>query len=141
MAGREQTGHWASVPSHTRLAHSMQKKLCPQGTRACVTFASLHTRHLAELSRESAGLVLFAGDGRDGCETGGYDQMLDNAVDVSKLGESPSPSSRSLELQIAPKSRPPELDELLELELELEKAPLLPVDEVMFGNVSVVGSM
>lgn len=85
--------------------------------------------------------MLFAGDGRDGCETGGYDQMLDNAVDVSKLGESPSPSSRSLELQIAPKSRPPELDELLELELELEKAPLLPVDEVMFGNVSVVGSM
>lgn len=142
MAGREQTGHWASLPSHTRLAHSMQKKLWPHGTRACVTLASVHTRHLVvELSSESAGLVLLAGEGREGADTVGYDQMLDNAVDVSKLGESPRPSSRSLELQIAPRSRPPLLEELLEQEPELEKAPLLPVDDVMAGNVSVEGSM
>lgn len=143
MAGREQTGHWPSPPSHTLFAQSMQKKLWPHGTKACVTLASLHTRHLVvELNSESAGLVLLAGDGREGADTVGYDQMLDRAVDESKLGESPNPSSRSLELQMAPKSLPPPLlDELLEHEPELEKAPLLPVDEVIAGNVSAAGSM
>lgn len=102
----------------------------------------MHTKHLVvELSNESAGLVLLAGDGLDGAVTVGYDQMLDRAVDVSKLGESPKPSSLSFELQIAPRSLPPLLDELLEHDPELEKAPLLPVDEVIVGNVSVGCSM
>lgn len=87
--------------------------------------------------------MLLAGDGLDGADTvDGYDQMLLNAVVLSKLGESPSPSSRSLELQMAPRSpRPPVLEELLEQEPELEKAPELPVEEVMAGNVSELGSM
>lgn len=146
-AGSEQNGHCASLPSHTRLAHSMQKKLWPHGTSACVTLPSLQTKHFAELSSESAGLVLFAGDGRDGTDEAaaaglGYDQMLLSAVEESKLGESPSPSSRSFELQIAPRSpRPPELEDDDEHEPELEKAPVLPVDEVMLGNASACGSM
>lgn len=62
VAGMEHTGHCGS-PSTMSVAHSMQKKLCPQGISACVTLASLHTKHLAELSRESVGLVLLAGEG------------------------------------------------------------------------------
>lgn len=97
--------------------------------------ASPHTKHFAELSRESAGLVLFAGDGLEGA-TLGYDQMLDSAVVFSKLGESPKPSS--LELQMAPRSPlPPELEELLEHDPELENAPELPVEDVIVGKVSV----
>lgn len=60
--------------------------------------------------------------------------MLDKAVDVSKLGESPRPSSLSVEPQMVPKSLPPILEELLEQEPELEKAPLLPVEDVIVGN-------
>lgn len=72
IAGREHTGHWASFPSHTLLAQSMQKKLWPHGTRACVTLASLHTKHFVlEESRESAGLVLFVGLGLEGTATVG----------------------------------------------------------------------
>lgn len=68
--------------------------------------------------------------------------MLEIAVVLSKLGDSPKPSSLSFELQMAPKSpRPPALDELLEQEPELEKAPVLPVDDVIVGKGSVVASM
>lgn len=142
MAGMEHTGHWASLPSQTLFAQSMQKKLCPQGTKACVTLLSVQTRHFVlEESRESAGLVLLVGDGLVGAGTVGYDHILDSAVDVSKLGESPKPSSLSVEPQIVPKSLPPVLEELLEQEPELENAPLLPVDEVMVGNGSVCGSI
>lgn len=103
----------------------------------------MQTRHLVdELSKESTGLVLLAGEGLDGAVTVGYDQMFDKAVEESKLGESPRPSSLSLEVQIAPRSLPPPLlEELLEHEPELEKAPLLPVDDVIGGKVSVDGSM
>lgn len=38
-----QTGHSGSVLSQMRTAHSMQKRLCPQGTRAAVTSLSKHT--------------------------------------------------------------------------------------------------
>lgn len=137
MAGMEHTGHCASLPSHTRLAQSMQKKLWPHGTNAWVTLPSPHTKHLVvlmvELRRESAGLVLLGGDGRVGAATVGKVQMFDNPALLSKLGESPRPSSLSLEAQIAPRSaRPPELDELLlEQEPALEKAPELPVEEVI----------
>lgn len=136
MAGDEQTGHCGSLVSHTRFAQSTQKKLWPQGRSACVTLASPQIKHFAEPSSESAGLVELAGDGRDGA-TLGYDQILERAVVVfSKLGDSPSPSS--LELQMAPRSpRPPELDELLEHEPLLEKAPELPVDDVIVGKASV----
>lgn len=98
-------------------------------------------------NKESAGLVLLVGDGLVGAGTDGYDQILDNAVDVSKLGESPSPSSRSVDPQIVPRSLPPPppllVDELLleEHDPELENAPLLLVDEVMVGKESVEGSM
>lgn len=140
VAGIEQTGHCGS-PSTMSIAQSIQKKLCPQGIRACVTLASLHTKHLAELSRESVGLVLLAGDGREGTLALGYDQMLESIAELSKLGDSPEPSSLSFEFQIAPKSpRPPELEELLEQEPELEKALVLPVDDDMVGNESVLGS-
>lgn len=142
--GIRHTGHCASEPSQSLVAHSMQKKLWPHGTRACVTLASLHSEHLMDPRSESTGLTLFVGEGRDGV-TCGYAQMLESAVAVSKLGESPSPSSRSLELHMAPRSpRPPEeVEELLELQdPELEKDepeelenPLL-VDEVIVGKVS-----
>lgn len=143
IVGKVHTGHAASELSQMRLAQSEQKKLCPHGTNACVTLASMQTMHFADPSNESTGLVLFAGDGREGADVvEGYVQMLDNAVVLSKLGESPIPSSRSLELQMAPKSpRPPVLDELLEQDPELEKAPELPVEDVMFGNASPEGSM
>lgn len=120
LAGIEHTGHDGS-PSTMSVAHSIQKKLCPHGISACVTRASLHTKQRSE----SVGLVLFAGDGRVAAlATLGYDQILDSAVLLSKLGESPAVSS--FELQIAPRSpRPPELDELLEHDPELENAPVL----------------
>ncbi|CAH2012902.1 unnamed protein product [Acanthoscelides obtectus] len=133
MAGRLQTGHWASLPSQTLLAQSTQKKLWPQGTSAWVTLASEHTRHLvAELSNESAGEVLLEGEGRVGAETEAALAGLAPPADAG-VGESPSPSSLSLPLQMAPRSLPLLL-ELLEHDPELEKAPLLPVDEVMAGK-------
>lgn len=38
-----QTGHSGSVLSQMRTAHSMQNRLCPQGTSAAVTSLSKHT--------------------------------------------------------------------------------------------------
>lgn len=38
-----QTGHLGSLLSQIRLAHSMQKRLCPQGTSAAMTSLSKHT--------------------------------------------------------------------------------------------------
>lgn len=38
-----QTGHLGSLLSQIRLAHSIQKRLCPQGTRAAMTSLSKHT--------------------------------------------------------------------------------------------------
>ena len=38
-----QTGHFGSILSQIRLAHSIQKRLCPQGTRAAITSLSKHT--------------------------------------------------------------------------------------------------
>lgn len=122
-------GHFGGTFSRTSIAHSIQKKLCPQGISACVTLPSWHSVHRAELlNKESVGLVLFAGDGRVGAlATLGYDQMLESAVVPSKPGESPpAVVESSFEFQIAPKSpRPPELDELLEHEPLLENAPVL----------------
>lgn len=142
MALIEQTGQEESLPSQTLFAQSMQKKLWPQGTKAWVTLPSEHTRHFEEPNRESEGLALFGGEGLDVTEAVGYDQILEIAVELSKLGDSPRPSSLSFELQMAPRSpRPPAFEELLEQDPELEKAPVLPVDEVMVGNGSVAESM
>lgn len=148
IAGIEQTGHCGSLDSQTRLAQSRQNKLWPQGTRAPVTSLSPQTTHsrLPLARSESVGLTLAAGDGLEVSETVGNDQMLDVAVEVSKLGDSPSPSSLSRDVfQIETRSPilpgPLELEELLEHDPELEKAPELPVDEVIVGNVlSGVGS-
>lgn len=38
-----QTGHLGSLLSQMRLAHSIQKRLCPQGTSAAMTSLSKHT--------------------------------------------------------------------------------------------------
>lgn len=82
------------------------------------------------------GLTLAAGDGLDVSETVGNDQILDVAVDVSKLGDSPKPSSLSMDVfQIDTRSPilpgPLELELELEQDPELENAPELPVDDVM----------
>lgn len=164
------TGSWqtgqsgVASASHTRLAQSKQKRLCPHGTRAASTSFSPHTRQsrrpplpappllpltsppkLPRLVSESVGETDAAGDGR---VTGtdeppdGKDQMLEGAVAVSNDGDSPSPSSRSrLPFQIDTKSPrrlpwPPEPDELEEelQDPDDEKAPVLPVDDVMVGK-------
>lgn len=147
-AGMEHTGHCGSLVSQTRLAHSRQNRLCPQGTSAPVTSLSPQTTHsrLLEPSSESVGLTLAAGDGLEVRDTVGNDQMLDVAVDVSKLGDSPSPSSRSrdvfqMDTRSPMRPGPLLLDELLEHEPLLENAPELPVDDVIVGNaLSGVGS-
>lgn len=141
IAGVEHTGHCDSLDSHTRLAHSKQNILCPHGISTPVTSLSPHTTHSRlPLSRESVGLTLAAGDGLDAKDTVGNDQILEVVVDVSKLGDSPKPSSLSKDVfQMDPRSPtvpgPLELELELEQDPELEKAPELPVDEVMLGNI------
>lgn len=145
--GKLQAGHTGSEPSQTRFAQSIQYKLCPHGTKAPVTSLSPHTKHslFAEPNNESVGDTLVAGEGLEVSVTPGNDQMLDVVVELSKLGDSPIPSSRSV-FQIDTKSLIllpwcPELLELLEHEPELEKAPVLPVDEpIVDPNVSGVDS-
>lgn len=122
-----QTGQVGFVASQSRSPHSMQKRLCPQGTRAAVTSRSPQTTQslLAPLT-DSAGDAELGGEGR---VTGGKDQILDDAVAVSKEGESPRPSSLSRDmLQMDPRSPkpvPPELEELDEAELH----PELPAEK------------
>lgn len=91
------------------------------------------------------GLTLADGDGLLVSDTVGNDQMLEVAVDVSKLGDSPKPSSRSsdvfqMDTRSPMRPGPLLLDELLEHDPELEKAPELPVDDVMAGKGSAAGS-
>jgi len=121
-----QAGQVGLVDSHSPSPHSMQKRLWPQGTRAAVTSRSPQMTHslLAPL-RDSAGDVELGGEGR---ATVGKDQMLDDAVAVSKDGESPSPSSLSRDmLQMDPKSPNPVAPELEELD-EAELHPELPAE-------------
>ena len=87
---------------------------------------------------DSAGEVELGGEGR---ATVGKDQMLDEAVAVSKEGESPRPSSLSRDmLQIDPKSPKPVAPELEELD-EAELHPELPAENAeekpAFREVSV----
>ena len=138
--------------------------MCPHGTKAASTSFSPHTRQsrrpagpvpplplptsppkLPRLVKESVGETEAAGDGRPAGADGlpeGNDQMLEGAVAVSKGGDSPSPSSRSkLPFQIDSKSPrllpcpadPVELEEELQ-DPDEEKAPVLPVDDVMVGK-------
>lgn len=56
------TGHCGSVFSQMRLAHSMQKRLWPQGTRAAITSLSKHTMHSRELLRCPSELLESVGE-------------------------------------------------------------------------------
>lgn len=81
---------------------SMQNMLWPQGTSTAVTSLSPQTMQSRLPETDSVGEVLWGGEGRD---VGGNDHMLEGAVAVSKEGESPIPSSRSIDvLQMDPKS-------------------------------------
>lgn len=121
------TGQVGFVVSHSRSPHSMQKRLWPQGTRAAVTSLSPQTtQSLFPPLRDSAGEAELGGEGR---VTVGKDQILEEAVAVSKEGESPRPSSLSRDmLQIDPRSPrpvPPEFEELDDAELH----PELPAEK------------
>lgn len=161
-----QTGwwHWGQVgseDSHTLFAHSMQNKLCPQGTSAATTSFSAQTmqsRLVGELRprmpprlpnecRDSVGDAECEGEGRDtrsvpmgrveGAEAW-KDQILDDVIALSKDGDSPRPSSRStLLFQMLTRSfrRPPvDPEEELEHDPADEKAPELPVELVSAGK-------
>lgn len=117
-----QTGQVGSELVQSRVAQSMQKRLWPQGTRAALTSLSLQTWQSRLPTRLSVGEAECGGDG-----LAENDQMLEEAVAVSKEGESPRPSSLSSEVpQIEPRSPRPVVPEAEELE-EAELQPELPV--------------
>lgn len=114
-----QTGQVGSALAQRRVAQSMQKRLWPQGTRAAFTSRSLHTWQSRLPTRLSVGEAECGGDGR-----AENDQMLEEAVAVSKEGDSPIPSSLSRDVpQMEPRSPspvPPEAEELEDAELQPE---------------------
>lgn len=62
VAGAWQAGHWGSTRPQMRMAHSMQKRLWPQGTRAAITSLSKHTMHSREFLRARSELFESVGE-------------------------------------------------------------------------------
>lgn len=62
VAGVWHAGHSGSALPQMRMAHSMQKRLWPQGTRAAITSLSKHTMHSRELLRCPSELLESVGE-------------------------------------------------------------------------------